>query len=515
MKNNQKKAKSLRKGRRTLTGLLAASILLLPVACNQNAPAIPPEDFPGAVARETATVTRQTFHQSIVTAGNAEGRANQLIKWRTSGVIESCDVYLGDSVSQGQQLAKLENGSLVEGIFNAEAAYVNTDVAINDMLINATARAQAEKDLIDAEKALKDAKDKLEGLNYPVANQSEREAAEKTMIGARDAYEIALADFQGVKLRDDVDPEKYEKKQVLQAALNAYFQANNVYVYYQNGVSEITKAQAKAAVLEAQAAYDAALKKFNEFGDQSYSESDFVARIKERDEAQELFNRREQTAPIVGIVMASNCEPGLYVNRDDTAFQITDMSEVYFRVNIPELDRDKLSVGTDTSIIFDALPEKTFTGKVMRIDETPVMKTETTFSMGSGMVTTSSPNYPVLIRVETTESDRILPMMSGMVSVPLAQRENVLSVPVKAVRNEQDTAFVEVDRDGRVEKVVVQLGEFNGDYVEILGGGLREGDRVFLSGGSGANGSVANPAGMPEDLLSTDRLDTVTGDRGE
>ena len=87
------------------------------------------------------------------------------------------------------------------------------------MLISAAAKIKAYQEMIDKEKALADAKKFLEGLNYPVASASDLKSAEKAMIAARDAYEIAQADFEGVKLRAETDPERYQKKDALQKAI--------------------------------------------------------------------------------------------------------------------------------------------------------------------------------------------------------------------------------------------------------------------------------------------------------
>ena len=154
------------------------------------------------------------FPQSLSLVGYVESAKSETMKWKVNGVIESCGAASGDAVERGDILARLENDSLSPTVFEAEATKITADTAIDRMLISAAAKVKAYQEMIDKEKALADAKKFLEGLNYPVASASDLKSAEKAMIAARDAYEIAQADFEGVKLRAETDLCRSEERRV-------------------------------------------------------------------------------------------------------------------------------------------------------------------------------------------------------------------------------------------------------------------------------------------------------------
>ena len=214
-----------------------------------------------------------------------------------------------------------------QDIFNQDERIKNwCFCASEEKLRQTNIKVKAYQEMIDKEKALADAKKFLEGLNYPVASASDLKSAEKAMIAARDAYEIAQANFEGVKLRAETDPERYQKKDALQKAMNAFFQVNNVYVYYRDGVGEAAKAQARAAVLTAQAAYDAAVRAYEDFGDLSYNSNELTAKLKEADKATTVADRRSPTAAISGTISEMNCEAGTYVQANDILAKIDDLN---------------------------------------------------------------------------------------------------------------------------------------------------------------------------------------------
>lgn len=427
---------------------------------------------PPAPPQRTGLVETASFPQEISFIGYLEAAKSEIVTWKTGGVIESCAVNLGDAVNQGDELARLETDSLSTMIFEAENTRITADTKINDMQSSDTEKIKAYQDMVEKEKALADAKLLLEGLDYPVANASELASAEREMIAARDAYDIAIADFEGVKLRDETDPERYEKKKTLQAAMNAYFQANNVFVYYRDGVSDAAKAQARASVLTAEAAYEEAVRVYEAFGESVYNETDLTTEIKAGDVAAKIVNRQVPTAGISGTISASDCEVGSYVKSGTILAKISDLSSLYFRINVSEFDFDEISVGLDTEIRLDAYPDLVMNGTVVSIDAT---------AAGS----TGSPSVSALIRIKAGGGetiDGVYPGMTGSAFIQLHARENVLSIPISALQTDENGTFVETVRNNDKKRVDVETGDFTADRVEILGGELSLGDQVVLTG---------------------------------
>ena len=74
---------------------------------------------------ETAPTTRQDVVDYITAVGNLVGQVTVDIQPRVAGRVEAMSVKLGDRVSKGQQIAKIEDRELLEQIRQAQA---NLDV---------------------------------------------------------------------------------------------------------------------------------------------------------------------------------------------------------------------------------------------------------------------------------------------------------------------------------------------------------------------------------------------------
>jgi multidrug efflux pump subunit AcrA (membrane-fusion protein) len=69
--------------------------------------------------------------------------------------------------------------------------------------------------------------------------------------------------------------------------------------------------------------------------------------------------------------------------------------------------------------------------------------------------------------------------MTTTVGIDLMRHENVLALPIRALRREKDRRFVLVRRGGTIERQPITPGVRDENYWEIVDG-LREGDEVIL-----------------------------------
>jgi multidrug efflux pump subunit AcrA (membrane-fusion protein) len=82
-----------------------------------------------------------------------------------------------------------------------------------------------------------------------------------------------------------------------------------------------------------------------------------------------------------------------------------------------------VKVGQKATITVDALPGKTFTGKMVGIDRT-------------GTVESGVTSYPVTVQFDTP-SDEVLPQMAANVSIITEVKDNALLIPANAVKTVQ------------------------------------------------------------------------------
>ena len=76
----------------------------------------------GPMTVEIGTVTRATIQQELTVVGNLIGETTVSVAPRAAGRLQDVTVRLGDRVSRGQRIAKIEDFELVEQIKQQDAA---------------------------------------------------------------------------------------------------------------------------------------------------------------------------------------------------------------------------------------------------------------------------------------------------------------------------------------------------------------------------------------------------------
>lgn len=72
-------------------------------------------------------------------------------------------------------------------------------------------------------------------------------------------------------------------------------------------------------------------------------------------------------APFGGIVLDRVLEPGDIVQTGDTILELGDFSEIEVRIEIPDRDRERVSLGQSVEVNLDAFPSRSFSGRVSQI----------------------------------------------------------------------------------------------------------------------------------------------------
>jgi len=170
-------------------------------------------------------------------------------------------------------------------------------------------------------------------------------------------------------------------------------------------------------------------------------------------------------APISGWVAVRHLKAGNMVRTNDPAFEVTNLDPLRAVLHVPEGELSKLDVGQPATLRFDALPDRTFEGRVTLIS--PVVDAET---------------GTVRVTVEVRDRSRtIKPGMFGRIQVQYDQRTDALLVPKNALVEEDNAVSVFVVDDSVARQRAVTTGYSSGDRIEIRDG-LAQGDRVVLSG---------------------------------
>ena len=219
-------------------------------------------------------------------------------------------------------------------------------------------------------------------------------------------------------------------------------------------------------------------------------------------------------SPITGIVTRRNIEEGETVvvgtmnNAGTVLLTIADMSVIEAEVEVDETDVPTVALGQKAKITIDAMPGKTFTGRITEIGNSPIQT-------AGQAAAQSATNFKVVLTVDGEIPD-VRPGFTCTAEITTATRSNALSVPIQATtvrevvldekglivrepatpggrprtgavqaselkpghtRKELEGVFVV--RDGKAVFEKVKTGIAGEKYFEVLEG-LKEGDQVII-----------------------------------
>ncbi len=150
-------------------------------------------------------------------------------------------------------------------------------------------------------------------------------------------------------------------------------------------------------------------------------------------------------APFDGIVTRRNIEEGENVvvgtmnNAGTQLLTIADMSVIEAEVEVDETEIPTVRIGQSAKITIDALPGRTFTGKVTEIGNSPL---QTTAQTQAGQQAT---NFKVTVQIDG-QIDEARPGFTCSAEITTATRKNVLTVPIQAMAVRE----LVYDREGKI-----------------------------------------------------------------
>jgi HlyD family secretion protein len=251
-------------------------------------------------------------------------------------------------------------------------------------------------------------------------------------------------------------------------------------------------------------------------------------------------------SPFDGIVTRRNIEEGENVvvgtmnNAGTVLLTVADMSVIEAEIEVDETDIPFVQLGQPAKITIDAIPDKSFSGTVTEIGNSPIQQANA--QAPSQLTARTATNFKVTVTIADKIPD-VRPGFTCTAEITTATRGQALSVPIQALtvrellydekgnvipefrppkprfqfgpaasaaapapattellpgQKREETEGVYLIRDGRATFMPVKLGIAGERYLEILGG-LKEGDRVIT-------GPFESVRGMYEaDTVNTNR----------
>jgi membrane fusion protein (multidrug efflux system) len=180
------------------------------------------------------------------------------------------------------------------------------------------------------------------------------------------------------------------------------------------------------------------------------------------------YDYSEIRATIGGVVSSRHIKLGQNIEVNDTAFRITDTSELVAYLQIPQSELAKFSVGHSASLQVDSMPETSFDAIIARISPT--------IDVRNGTFRATA--------IVNNDNGNLVPGMFARFTIAYEKHADALVIPLDAIVEEDDETSVYVVADGAVARRIVETGIASNNQIEILSG-LADGDTVVVVGHSG------------------------------
>lgn len=427
-----------------------------------------------------AQVKRGTIVTSVTGTGTVSASEDLEIKAQTSGnTTYISNAQIGDAIPAGTLLVQLDGEDAKIALDNAQISLdklkgdapdsKSQDAAINDI-------ASALLDLNDISSGLKDLYDfntgYLGGRNtgnigqtsdqYIQTAGSELYRAQISLDSLKNLYDGFKRDASSETVKDILTQTYDVMKSFSQTLKDTKIAADYV----------VNNSATSAAGTTAQANITSWLGKANVdlstlLADQNSLQSDSLdirsatlnLEQKEKD-YEDTFIR----APWSGVLAKMNVNPGDTVSNGEVVAELIS-AEKEVNISLNEVDAATVQVGDKASITFDAVSGLTLTGKVTSLDIV-------------GTVSQGVVNYNAKITLDSSDA-RIKPGMSASATITTATKDNVLTVPVGAIKIQNEASYVQVLKNGVPTNVSVTLGVSNDTDSEVVSG-LSEGEKIII-----------------------------------
>ena len=338
----------------------------------------------------TGKVVKQDLTSVVSGTGQIKPKTYVNIGATSFGRITHLYVKEGDHVKKGATLARVESVQ-PEATVSAQQAAI--EASRTDIASYTAAEKTAQANILQAQADLEQKK-----LDYQRA-----EALYKDQL-------IAKQDYDAKKAAYDVDV--------------------------------ATLAQREAALAQAQAQTASARGHLNQAMASQRANYDTLDKTISRAPFDGLVTNvpvREGETVVVGIQNAEG----------STLMTLADMSVITAEVKVDETDIVNIKMGQSADVTVDALPGRTFRGRVTEVGDQALLRTTGIATSQSTTGTEEAKDFKVVVTLDQTPEnhlDELRPGLSTTARIMVAHKPDVLTVPIQAL----------VERDPAMEKIFAQ-----------------------------------------------------------
>ncbi len=359
----------------------------------------------GIVTVQTGRSVRQDLTSLVTASGEIKPLKYINIGANVMGRITDINVREGDRVQRNQVLAKLES-------VQAEADVAAQNAALNSALAESAAAEAGlkamDENIRTAQAGVDRAKAELERarLDYDRAGQLWKEKL------------IAKQEFDGKKAQYDA----------LEAALReAQARVSQMRAQREQTSSQLAASQRRVAQVRAT---------LNRFSD--------------------VLQKHNAIAPIDGIVtnlpvrVGETVVPGIQNSSASLIMTIADMSLITAEVKVDETDIVNVKLDQLADVTIDAIPGRTFRGKVIEIGNTAILRSTGLAASQSAVSSQEAKDFKVVVALDNPPSE-IRPGLSCTAKIVTATRAKALSIPIQALTVRQRGDLEPDSKPGNVQ----------------------------------------------------------------
>jgi HlyD family secretion protein len=410
----------------------------------------------------TAQVRQGDVVISVSGSGTLVATSEATLGFEASGYLKEVYVAVGDQVEEGDVLATMETDELELAVIEAETRVRLAQIGLDNTLAGPT-----EAELASAEAAIENAQAALQVAQYTYNStlNSDLDSAVRaaylrylwytekvlTVQEALTAGEISQSEHEGAvnKWREaeaqlnealkNADLEHLEVANDLDQARNNVYQAMERLEDLKSGATEEEIREAELELEQAELALD---------------------------DAHADLEAATLSAPFDGTVIEVTALPGEYIGKS-SFITLAALDKPLLQFWVEESDMSGVVVGNRVEIIFESLPDETFTGEVVQVDPTLVTVGRTLAVQAMASIDT------------TSYSGTLLGGMNAEVEIISAESRDTLLVPLQALRElgEDMYAVFVVQPDGEMMLRPVEVGLQDYVNAEIISG-LEVGEMV-------------------------------------
>jgi len=368
----------------------------------------------GVVTVQTGKVVRQGLTAVVTASGEIKPRNYINIGANTMGParIVSINVVEGQAVKVGQLLARLESVQ-PEAQVAAQRAQVSSAKA--EMAAAEASLKAADENVRTVQASVEQAKAGLERARADF--ERAKQLSEEKLI-ARQEFDQRKADFEsfGAALRE----------------------------------AEARRMQAQAQRAQAAAQLAAAQKRV------------LLAEANLR-QASDQLRRTYARSPIDGVVtnlpvrVGETVVPGIQNSPASLIMTIADMSLITAEVKVDETDIVNVKLDQVADISIDAIPDKTFAGRVIEIGNTAILRSTGLAASQSAVSSQEAKDFKVVIALDDPPAE-IRPGLSCTAKITTATRTDVLTIPIQALTVRQKGDLIK-KANGKDSDSVEQMSE--------------------------------------------------------